>query len=148
MAQTDFGISIIAGTGGIMNQDIWGTIDEQLHEQSPEIGAVLEELVRAKTPILTGSLQESMSYDAYLDTGDADLVWVYADDLEQIQEWNRIYVQYQEGGPLGEETYTNDPHQMFLNTAETDGLVWTEIWARQTINDALDLCIAGAGLPI
>jgi hypothetical protein len=132
--------------------DKWATIDEQLHEHTPELGDLLVPLVQAKTPELTGALASDMTYDAYTNpespgTGDEDLVYVYASGAQQIAAWDRIYVQYQEGGALGMPTYTNAPHEMFAITAETDGLAVTVDWATTYIEYANLLCLSGAGIP-
>lgn len=140
-------LSLIPGTGMILKQDVWGTIDEQLHENTPELGDGLRDLVRNLTPIRTGALVMDISYEAYTQPGDSDLLWVYAEDVAQEAYWNRIYVQYQEGGPLGVHTYTNDPHEMFFQTAQGDGLVLTTGWALLHIQEALVMVEAGAGVP-
>lgn len=145
-------VEIIAGTGMIMGVDMWGTIDEQLHEHSPELGEELRDLVREKTPILTGALVMDMSFEAYPDPqgmtgGEDDLVWVYADETMQQAFWQRVYVQYQEGAPLGEHTFTNDAREMFYMTAIADGLAATQVWALKTIFLANELIISGAGVP-
>lgn len=141
-------VNIVAGTGGIVGQDIWATIDERLHEHTPELGAGLQDMVRELTPIRTGALIMDISYEAYPDPGNDDLVWVYAEDIAQQAYWNRVYVQYQEGGVLGEETYTNDPHEMFFETASGAGLDYTTVWAMVYIYEGIFLCMAGAGLPL
>lgn len=134
-------------------QNKGATIAEQLHEHTPDLGDVLVPLVQDKTPMLTGALQSDMTYEAYTDAmsspdeGDDDLVYVYASGSSQIAAWSRIYVQYQEGGPLGLPTYTNPPREMFLNTAETDGLAATTEWAVEWIDYANLLCLSGAGIP-
>lgn len=132
-------------------QNKWATIDEQLHEHTPDLGDVLVPLVQAKTPVLTGALQSDMTYEAYPDPeepgGEEDLVYVFAEGSEQIAAWDRIYVQYQEGGPLGLPTYTNPPREMFLNTAETDGLAASAEWAVEWVDYANLLCLSGAGVP-
>lgn len=140
-------VEILAGTGFLAGCDIWGTIDETLHEHSPELGQDLKLLVQGLTPILSGSLLMDISYEAYPDPGNSDLVLVYAEDIAQEAYWNRIYVQYQEGGPLGVHTYTNDPHQMFYDTATGDGLALTETWALTYVTEAEALCMGGAGVP-
>lgn len=130
----------------------WATIDEQLHEHTPDLGDVLVPLVQAKTPVLTGALSSDMTYEAYTNPedptmGEEDLVYVYAEGSEQLAAWDRIYVQYQEGGPLGLPTYTNPPREMFLTTAETDGLAVTTEWAVEWVDYANLLCLSGAGIP-
>jgi len=134
-------------------QDKWATIDEQLHENTPELGDALVPLVQAKTPILTGALSSDMTYEAYENPeppamGEEDLLYVYAEGSEQIAAWDRIYVQYQEGGALGLPTYTNPPREMFATTAETDGLAVAVEWAVEWIDYANLLCLSGAGVPI
>lgn len=129
------------------------TIAEQLHDHTPDLGTALVPLVQAKTPMLTGALESDMTFEAYTspmsapDEGDDDLVYIYAEGSQQLAAWNRIYVQYQEGGPLGLPTYTNPPREMFLTTAETDGLVVTTEWAMEWIEYANLLCLSGAGVP-
>lgn len=142
-------VEIIAGTGMLTKCDLWGTIDEQLHEHSPELGAELQAYVRNLTPIRTGALVMDIAVEAYPDPGGAgsDLVYVYAEDIAQEAFWNRVYVAYQEGGPLGLHTYTNDPHQMFYDTATGDGLALTEVWALTYITLAETMCLGGAGVP-
>ncbi len=142
-------ISLIAGTGGILFCDIGATVKEQLHDQANLLGRTLEEIVRQKTKILTGTLQESIDYEYYPGSPDyEDLVFIYARDLEQIQEWLRIYVQYQEGGLLGDPTYTNSPREMFMSTASVEGPDEVEKWGEATIQYALLLCASGAGVII
>jgi hypothetical protein len=142
-------INLVAGTGGIINTDVWATIDEQLHAHSDELGQTLQTLVQNLTPIRTGALVMDISYEAYLDPGGvgADIAYVYAEEVEQQAYWNRVYVQYQEGGILGEPTYTNDPHEMFYGVATGDGLDQTQMWAETWVQYAIDLCLAGAGIP-
>lgn len=146
------GLSIIAGTGMILNCDVWGTIDEQLHDHTPQLGESLRMLVRDKTPILTGALFLDMSYEAYMNpggygSGESDLVWIYAEEVQQQSFWNRIYVQYQEGGALGEHTFTNAPREMFFQTATEDGLAEVIVWADEWVGYANLLCVSGAGVP-
>lgn len=145
-------VEIIPGTGFIMGMDIWATIDEQLHEHSPELGATLAYLVEDLTPVLTGALQSSISHEDYPDpqgygVGESDLTWIYAADAPQLAAWNRIYVAYQEGPPLGLSTYTNPPRQMFLTVGEGEGVVQSEEWAVRYCQLALDMCAGGAGVP-
>jgi hypothetical protein len=75
-------------------------------------------------------------------------VLVYAENIAQEAFWNRVYVQYQEGGLLGTSTYTNDPHEMFFRTAVGDGLALTEAWAEMCVAEAIGFSVAGTGVPI
>lgn len=139
---------MIPGTGIITKMDMWATIDEQLHEHSPEIGQIVADLVKARTPVRTGALEMDITFDAYMDTGDDDIAWITAPGEEQLAEWNRIYVAYQEGPPMGLDTYTNAPRLMFMTTSETDGPPAVEAWGVIHVQEALDMCVAGAGVPL
>lgn len=143
-----FYIEIIAGTGGIIHQNVWATIDEVMHKNANLMADELVYLVKLKTPIRTGSLWTDIQSDSYPDPGGEDLAYIYSATSEQIAAWQRVYVDYQEGGILGLPTYTNDPHEMFQITSDTDGPPMVEAWALASIQEALDLCIAGAGVPI
>ncbi len=140
-------VEIIAGTGLIIHQDIWGTINHQLHEHTPELGLGEAELVIQRTPFLTGALQADVQSTPEMSTSSNELVWIFAQNIEQLLAWRRIYVAYQEGDPLGLPTFTNDPREMFFLTAQGDGLVLAETWATYYVNVALGMCIMGAGLP-
>jgi hypothetical protein len=141
-------VSIIAGTGGIIGQDIDATIKQQMHMDADNLGKGLVALVDILTPVLTGALLMDMSYDIGAIWGPDDIVFAYAESVAQEAYWNRVYVAYQEGGQLGLPTYTNDPHQMFLDTAEGPGLALTETWAMTNVLIALARCRIGAGVPI
>lgn len=140
-------VEIIAGTGGIVGQNIWGTLDEQFHADAADLGKTIQGFVDNMTPIRTGALVMDITYEEF-GTGNKDIVRVYAENIEQQAYWNRIYVQYQEGGPLGQHTYTNNPHEMFFETAQGAGLAYTELWAGRNANIAIARCIVGAGIPI
>lgn len=116
------------------------TLINSLRVASPTIAAELERLVRARTPRRTGALRESISSKAYpgLVSGKrpVSLVKLYAEDGPQLDEWNRIYVGYQEYLPLGQSTYTPQKAQMFYRVS-TDDLTTIEAWARDTINAAI-----------
>src|SRR5260221_478476 len=144
-------IQIIPGTGMIIGQDIGATIDEQLHEHSPELGLVLKDLVQNLTPILTGALISDITYEAYPDPGgfgQSDLVLIFSETLAQEAFWKRVYVAYQEGGLLGLPTYTNNPHEMFWETASGAGLDFVKLWATMYVQVAIDMCVIGVGVPV
>lgn len=146
------GINIIPGTGQIIGQDIWATIEEELKAHSSELGRALKDEVYVKTPVLSGSLQSDLTFAAAdspggYTLGPNDLVYVYAEGVEQQAYWNRIYVQYVEGGPLGMPTWTNPPRMVFLSTAENEGLDTTTVWAEIYVQEAIDRCVYGLGVP-
>jgi len=140
-------VEIIAGTGLIIHQDLWGTINHELHEFTPELGDIMKELIIQRTPFLTGALQADMDFIPEQSTSTNELLWVFAQNIEQLLAWRRIYVAYQEGDPLGLPTFTNDPREMFFLTAQGDGLVATETWALYHVNIALGMCVMGVGVP-
>lgn len=116
-----------------------------LRVASPDIAEKLESAVRARTPKRTGALRESISSKAYptlvSGTRPVSLVKLYAEDGPQLDEWNRIYVAYQEYLPLGKSTYTPQKAQMFYRVS-TDDLPMIEQWVNDTLEaavDALDL---------
>ncbi len=128
-------VVLVGDVSGIQGSisDVATRIRDRMHARSFEIGRTLVALVQDKTPVLTGALQFSISYDDSL-TGD-DLVWIYADDATQEDAWNRVYVAYQEGPPMGLYTYTNPPRSMFLNTADGDGFDAAQTWATDVANE-------------
>ena len=135
----------------ITGTDMWATIDEQLHDHTPDLGAILVPMVQARTPVWTGALQGSITYEAYENPeppgGEEDLVYVYAPDDAQLAAWNRIYVQYVEGEPLGLHTYTNPARGIYFNTAQAEGFDATLLWAVTWIDYANTLAMSGAGVP-
>ena len=44
-------VEIIAGTGLIIHQDLWGTINHELHEFTPELGDIMKELIDRKSVV-------------------------------------------------------------------------------------------------
>jgi len=145
-------IGIIPGTGFIINSDIFKTIDETLHQHSPELGMALKDMVQAITPIQTGALISDITDEEYTSPGgyvlgESDVVWVYANDVAQQAYWNRYYAPYQEGGVLGLATYTNAPREMFFTTATTDGLDFVGAWAEIWVGEALSISAGGGGVP-
>ncbi len=148
-------VEIVAGTGGIIGQNIDKTIAVTLYAHSPELGDTFLHLLRPITPFLTGALVSDLTYDAALtpagltgSSGKDEILSVFALGFDQLAEWGREYVQYVEGPPLGLPTYTNQPRHIFIDTAEGEGLLATEVWALLYVQEALDLCAIGGGIPL
>ena len=129
----------------IFGMNLDATIRAKLHENTPELSDLLVFLVSEKTPVRSGALLGSITGIPYTDDGD-DLAYVYADPGPQLDQYNRVYAPYQEGPSLGLSTFTNAPHQMFARTG-TDDLPLIAEWAREHAQEALDLCVAGGGIP-
>jgi hypothetical protein len=123
-------------------------LNHELHAKAPELGVILGGLVQDKTPVLTGSLRDDVTYEAAYSDSDPQLVLIYTSGVHQTETYKRAYVTYQEGPPLGEHTYTNPPRQMFLLTAEGDGRDAVEIWAQFVVQDAIAMTGLGAGAPM
>jgi hypothetical protein len=145
-------ISIIAGTGLMIGIDRWATIRKELRDNSNFIGDIGQHLVIDKTPILSGSLLADITYSSAetpgsVPLGPEDLVYIYAEGIAQQSYWNRIYVPYVEGGPLGLPTYTNDPRLIFLDSA-TEMLPYVEAWALANIEIANIKVNIGMGVPL
>lgn len=141
MPDVDF---VVEAPGHFLNQDWSDTVLETLHEHADELGLLEQESVQSRTPQLTGALKSSEKYEIFPDPHDPNLVFLYADDVEQLAEWNRVYVAYQEGGALGLPTYTNPPHEMFAQVGTTD-LLQIETWALRTLATAFETLAEGLG---
>jgi hypothetical protein len=128
-------VNLTIAKSGIFSTGADQKIKDQLHADSANLGVILGLLVEARTPVDTGGLLSDITFDP--NPGGDDIVLIYAGDTGQMASWNRIYVQYQEGPPLGVSTYTNPPRNMFQFTATTDGLVATETWAIENVLVAL-----------
>lgn len=107
---------------------------EKLHDEADQLGEELVPLVQDKTPVDTGALVSSITY---FPLSGQEILEVYAASGPQMAQWSRYYVYYQEGPPLGLATYTNGPRQMFLQTAEGDGLAATESWGMLVVMQAI-----------
>ena len=139
MAAFETGVTIIAGTGGILLKDLRPLLLNHFRTEAPALGVQLQELVRNLTPVLTGALETSIDFLTWPNVNDdMDILWLYAEDLLQQQMWHRIYVQYQEGGLLGAPTYTNAPHEMFLTVADVDGPPVVAAWGLNAVQNAID----------
>ena len=141
-------VQIFGISGGIGGIDIDATIREQLHSHAGELDPALPDLLRMRTPVLTGALQSDYVTQTFPDVSDNNLFWVYAGGTEQLNQWGRLYVQYVEGPPMGASTWTNPPRHIFINTADTDGRVLVEVWAATQCMIALGRAAAGLGVPI
>lgn len=111
-----------------------------LHDHSEEIAQPILDNIEARTPELTGALKEDETYQ--LGSGNLLVEW-YVGDAYQLAEWHRPYAVYQEGPPMGLETYTNDAHQMFFRVT-TDDLPLIADWAQRTVQDAAESMIEAA----
>ncbi len=110
-------------------------VQAALHGNSAVLALEEAQRVRDRTPVLTGALRSSVDYRNYPKRTSKQLVKVWYEDEPQLFTWKRVYVDYQEGPPLGLSTYTNAPHQM-LYRAEAEDAGAIQQWADETLAQA------------
>lgn len=141
-------IELVAGTGGIIGQDIYETINTKLHEGSVELAQMEQQAVRDRTPVLTGALESDVIGIEQTDPSDPELALINSANKGQLDEWGRVYNIYVEGGSLGHSSPTiHSPAEMFGKIL-TDDIPQIEAWAERWAQEALDLCAAGKGIPL
>jgi hypothetical protein len=130
-------------------QDWAATVSDELHRASPDLVDVIAAAVMDKiTHVDTGTLASSVIGDANTDnTADPELAFIYEDEQAQMDAWGRIYVQYIEGGTLGDTSPTiSSPDEMFERTADED-LSLFEDWAVTALEGAGLRLTSGTGAP-
>lgn len=141
-------IELVAGTGKIIGQDIFETINQSLHEGSPELAQMEQQSTQARTPVLTGALQSDVVGIEQTDPSNLELALINAANKGQLDEWGRVYDIYVEGGELGAPSPTiHSPAEMFGKIL-TDDIAQIEQWAKDWSDKALDLCALGKGVPL
>jgi len=148
MADTSFAIEP-ALSAPFWWQDWAGTVSRELHATSQDLVDMIAVAVMDKiTHADTGTLASSVTGDANTDnTADPELAFIYEDEQAQIDAWGKVYVQYIEGGPLGEPSWTiSSPDEMFERTADED-LSLFEDWAASALEAAGLRIASGTGTP-
>jgi hypothetical protein len=125
-------------TGSIFGKDIGLIIRKAVHDGTPELARDEVERVIDRTPILTGALRDDVEGDGNTDPSSDELAYIRSGTQNQLAEWNRVYVQYQEGPDLGVTTWTNAPHQMYAQVGTTD-IPALEAWALSRLSIAASL---------
>jgi hypothetical protein len=120
---------------GLMSEDIAGEMEDQLRLYAGDLADIEGFNIAARTPVRTGALQSDITEQA--NVSDTILAYVYFDTANQLDQWDRVYVQYQEGGILGMKTYTNPPRLM-VASAVTEDIPAIEKWG----NDVLTAWVA------
>jgi hypothetical protein len=140
------GVEIVAPNGDYFFYQKWHeTLIKNLYASTEYLGAMEQFNVAARTPVLTGALQASISYDSNHDENNELLAFIYADEGEQEAQWGRVYDVYQEGGALGLATYTNPPREMFAHMFDDD-IPAIEKWGMDACQEGLDELARGEGL--
>src|SRR5262245_56013487 len=80
-------------------------IGKKLHERSGELAQFELSNIRRRTPRRTGALWDSAGAKPHKEPSNRSLATLYYEDEPQLFEWQRVYSIYQEGPPLGIETY-------------------------------------------
>lgn len=107
------------------------------HADSETIASQEVEAVKERTPVRTGALHASVDATWTPDSfRKSNLATVFFNEGNQLAEWNRVYVAYQEGPPLGLATYTNGPRHMLYRAPAEDAagiLAWALDNASQAV---------------
>lgn len=143
MADYSVGHITLTVPGNFIDQDFEKTVKEELKAASEELGMMELFNISARTPIDTGALLSDEFYKTYSDNSPT-LVFLGVNVENQLEEWGRVYAQYQEGGVLGKSTYTNGPHEMFAKVA-TDDIDQIGEWGVRQCQAAMERCAAGLG---
>jgi hypothetical protein len=130
----------------LLDQDLKKTLWRALHRHGFDLATMEQSAIRARTPVDTGALFNSETFTVNPNPQADELVFLYADQQEQLDTWNRIYDLYQEGGALGKPTYTNNPQEMFGRVL-TDDVPQIEALLSAALQEGLQEYAAGIGVP-
>ena len=92
---------------------------------------------RTSGPYSTGALAASVTGQAYSNAKNGTLIAVWFNSAQQYAEWGRYYAPYQEGKPIGLDTYTRGMHHM-LYDAKNDDAGQISGWAQRVGQQAAD----------
>ena len=125
---------------GLLTDDLAGEMEDALRAEADTLTQLEVFNISARTPVRTGALLSDITGE---DNPSTDILsYVYFDDTNQLDEYDRVYVQYQEGGILGMATYTNPPRLM-VASAVTEDIPAIEIWGNQALADWAAVLIGG-----
>ncbi len=140
-------IDIAPGTGQIIGQDIWATINQVMHQNTPEVAQMEQASVQQRTPVRTGALQSDVVGIEQTDPDDDELALINSAQQNELDQYGRVYNVYVEGVPLGHTSPTIlNPAQMY-NDILTSDIPQITNWAQTYAQEALDLCAKGKGVP-
>jgi hypothetical protein len=126
---------------GLMTTALAAEMEDALRAAADQLTELEVFNISARTPVRTGALLADVTGETNV-TSDI-LSYVYFDTANQLDEYNRVYVQYQEGGILGASTYTNPPRLM-VASAVTDDIPDIEQWGNQALTDWAAVLLGGA----
>jgi hypothetical protein len=125
---------------GLLTENIAGEMEDALRLHAGELADLEFYNISARTPVRTGALLSDLQEQA--NVSGSILAYVFYGTSNQLDEWNRVYVQYQEGGLLGAPTYTNGPHMMVFR-ALTEDIPAIEEWGNGVLNDWVGEVLGG-----
>jgi hypothetical protein len=125
---------------GLLSANIAGEMEDALRLHAGELADIEFANVSARTPVRSGALLQDLQEQA--NVSDSILAYIFYDTTNQLDEYDRVYVQYQEGGILGMATYTNPPRLMIFS-ALTDDIADIEAWGNQVLNDWVAVLVGG-----
>lgn len=128
----------------LIGADLAGTLIQAVYKGTETLRDTVLGIIIDKTPYLTGGLQSDETGTFNNDSSSSELIHVYTETANQLANWNRVYVEYQEGPDLGRETFTNDAHQMFQSTADNTTLFTS--WGADRLQDGIITIISGGSL--
>lgn len=143
MGQYTAGNITLTVPGNFLEQDMAETVRQELKAGADELGMMELFNITARTPHDTYALQQDEFYKTYSEDSPTIVVLGVRTENQDLA-WGRVYAQYQEGGVLGESTYTNGPHEMFGRVL-TDDISQIGEWGVRQCEQALDRLAAGVG---
>lgn len=115
---------------------------ENFHNEAFELFKAEKMLIQGRTMVKKGGLVSDIMTEVNPNPNDSLLGKIYSGTENQIAAWNRVYVEYQEGGALGLETYTNPPRLMYTKVTTSDMPI-IQAWADQTVEKIIAILTGG-----
>lgn len=129
---------------GFFSQNWQSTFEDALFEGADELGQIEQFNVMSRTPILTGALISDVSYKVGSKFSGV-IVNVYSGQTNQVEEYNRVYDIYQEGGALGAGSNNGSGNNEMYGRIVTDDVPAIEAWGAKWLQLAADRIATGKG---
>lgn len=142
MSTTPFSVEMLVKGIPFVDRDLDVDILHAFYTNQEALAEQVNENIKARTRIATGALRSSEKYEINYDPTDATLVRFYADAVEQVEQYKRVYVSYQEGQPLGQDTYTGEGKQMYYSQTQGAGVELLSTWGYDTLYGAINTYVA------
>lgn len=128
----------------LIGADFAGTLIQGIYKGAETLRDKALGKIIDKTQYAKGGLQADETGTFNSDPSNTELVHIYTETANQLANWNRVYVAYQEGGELGLATYTNEAHMMFQSTADDTPFFTT--WGVDMLQNGINIIISGGSL--